>query len=392
MAYIKEVLVERLAGREASTHLEFNADVNVLFGANGSGKTSLLRLLHSAMLGKAKELRRIAFGAAIVDIREAVIMTPSMERPYFGNLIRATLKELSNVGQMVLISGAKDGPEMDVTAKKVWYNASPSLGEQVTELRHTYLPISRLYVNEDKRFARLRRDPNLGAILSETELDRLFTEMVNLLWLRYTRNTSLEIQDAQSKGLSNILQDFLASDDEAQTPFEADVPSAYRRLQTFLERQPRPWRPVISEEQFEQRIKHDPRMQRVLRDIEAVEIEVDNLNRPRKEFDSVLRDMISSEKRVQLGDRDIHAFSQSGEIQLEDLSSGERQLLRICIDVLMADGQPVLIDEPELSMHIDWQRKLIPALRALAPKSQLIIATHSPEIMASLKNSQIFEL
>ncbi len=44
-------------------------------------------------------------------------------------------------------------------------------------------------------------------------------------------------------------------------------------------------------------------------------------------------------------------------------------------------------------MHIDWQRKMIPALRALAPESQLIAwRTHSPEIMAPLKEHQIFEL
>jgi recombinational DNA repair ATPase RecF len=51
MAYLKEVLVEKLVGRSTPTNIQFNRDVNVFFGTNGSGKTSLLRLLHSSMLG-----------------------------------------------------------------------------------------------------------------------------------------------------------------------------------------------------------------------------------------------------------------------------------------------------------------------------------------------------
>ena len=40
-----------------------------------------------------------------------------------------------------------------------------------------------------------------------------------------------------------------------------------------------------------------------------------------------------------------------------------------------------LWDEPEVSLHIEWQRKLIRVIRQLNPNMQLIIATHSPSIL-----------
>jgi predicted ATP-dependent endonuclease of OLD family len=51
--------------------------------------------------------------------------------------------------------------------------------------------------------------------------------------------------------------------------------------------------------------------------------------------------------------------------------------------VLVQDNNPsiLLMDEPEISLHIDWQRKLISHIRELNPNVQIIIASHSPAII-----------
>jgi energy-coupling factor transporter ATP-binding protein EcfA2 len=73
-----------------------------------------------------------------------------------------------------------------------------------------------------------------------------------------------------------------------------------------------------------------------------------------------------------------------------DLSSGERQiLLLICYTLVTGSRKSILlIDEPELSLNIKWQRKLIEQLDNLNPDSgnQKIIATHSIEILAKYMN------
>lgn len=72
-------------------------------------------------------------------------------------------------------------------------------------------------------------------------------------------------------------------------------------------------------------------------------------------------------------------------IQLEQLSSGEKQMLLILTTVFLQEEKPniLLMDEPEISLHITWQDRLIETIRELNPNCQLIITTHSPNIFAN---------
>jgi predicted ATPase len=62
------------------------------------------------------------------------------------------------------------------------------------------------------------------------------------------------------------------------------------------------------------------------------------------------------------------------------------------VAALLVRESSMIIDEPEISMHVDWQKDLIHSLRALNPDAQLILATHSPEIMADIPDSKIFRI
>ncbi len=72
-------------------------------------------------------------------------------------------------------------------------------------------------------------------------------------------------------------------------------------------------------------------------------------------------------------------------IQLEDLSSGEKQMLLILTTAFLQEEKPtiLLMDEPEISLHISWQDRLIEWIRTLNPNCQLILTTHSPNIFAN---------
>ncbi len=68
------------------------------------------------------------------------------------------------------------------------------------------------------------------------------------------------------------------------------------------------------------------------------------------------------------------------------LSSGELQLLTL-FSFLHFRFDPnqqfaIIIDEPELSLHIDWQGRYINSIMKANPDAQFILATHSPEITA----------
>lgn len=76
------------------------------------------------------------------------------------------------------------------------------------------------------------------------------------------------------------------------------------------------------------------------------------------------------------------------------LSSGEKQLLVILLTVLIQNQKPSILfmDEPEISLHVDWQKKLIGYIRELNPNVQLIIATHSPALIMEGWHDKVFEV
>jgi len=103
----------------------------------------------------------------------------------------------------------------------------------------------------------------------------------------------------------------------------------------------------------------------------------------------------------QLFNRKVMSISDSNEIEFESrsgkklppklLSSGEKQLLILLSEVLLQRGAPAVLiaDEPELSLHVLWQEKLIGSLRALNPNAQIIVATHSPDIVGPLADKAL---
>ena len=69
------------------------------------------------------------------------------------------------------------------------------------------------------------------------------------------------------------------------------------------------------------------------------------------------------------------------EVELNDLSSGEKQVISLLARLyLYPEEKIVLIDEPELSLSIDWQKRLLPDLLFSPSCAQLLAITHSPFI------------
>ncbi len=81
-------------------------------------------------------------------------------------------------------------------------------------------------------------------------------------------------------------------------------------------------------------------------------------------------------------DKNIIFQNGSSQLKTNQLSSGEKQLLIILFQVFLQEEKPsiLLLDEPEISLHLKWQFKLIETIRSINPNCQLIIATHSPGI------------
>ena len=94
--------------------------------------------------------------------------------------------------------------------------------------------------------------------------------------------------------------------------------------------------------------------------------------------------------------RNITLFTNSSgdEFDINELSSGEKQLFlrTLAIKMLNPENSIILIDEPELSLHPKWQQRIVDVYRKIGKNNQIIIATHSPHILGSVRKENIMLL
>lgn len=90
----------------------------------------------------------------------------------------------------------------------------------------------------------------------------------------------------------------------------------------------------------------------------------------------------------------IFTNSTGDEFDINELSSGEKQLFlrTLAIKMLNPENSIILIDEPELSLHPKWQQRIVDVYRKIGKNNQIIIATHSPHILGSMKKENIMLL
>jgi energy-coupling factor transporter ATP-binding protein EcfA2 len=399
MAKILEFTIDNLAGRTEPYSVVLNRDVNIFYGLNGRGNTTLLKILHSALSTDAELLKDLPFTRAAVKIhlnrhnksfvrtftqREHSVITeiPSLEKigqaPLFG-------------GQVTFSPPTSESYFFDTRLNAVvkapaWSSEPPEPDVGLTVHRLGFLPISRLYRNV--------QTPTGTRRLSDQELDSAFARGLQSQWSEYYADISKATAKVQERGLANILGFFLAGGQEESDQSEApDEKEAYKRISGFLRRQPGFGHLIGTRKEFATLYARKPELRNVVKQIEKIENEIAVISAPRERFRMVLESMFTGSKHLVFSEKEIKVeLPEKKEIGLTLLSSGEKQLLFIALNTLVGADHCLLIDEPELSMHVDWQKKLVATLRDLNPNLQLVMATHSPEIMADLSDDKIFAL
>ena len=109
-----------------------------------------------------------------------------------------------------------------------------------------------------------------------------------------------------------------------------------------------------------------------------------DISRAKSRFQDIVDELFADTgKKIVRTENEIR-FTQIGEtLSPFQLSSGEKQMLAILLTVLIQDKQPYVLfmDEPEVSLHVDWQQRLIDLIMELNPNVQIILTTHSPAVI-----------
>ena len=108
------------------------------------------------------------------------------------------------------------------------------------------------------------------------------------------------------------------------------------------------------------------------------------LSQKKTRFQDIVDELFRDTGKKMIRTENELRFTQIGEVLLPyQLSSGEKQILIILLTVLVEDNMPYVLfmDEPEVSLHLEWQKRLVDLCLELNPNVQIILTTHSPAIV-----------
>ena len=113
-------------------------------------------------------------------------------------------------------------------------------------------------------------------------------------------------------------------------------------------------------------------------------VKAQQISAPKKRFQDLMDELFADTGKTIVRSANEIFFSQIGETLVPyQLSSGEKQILVILLTVLIQDNKHCVLfmDEPEVSLHIEWQKRLIDIVLEMNPNVQIILTTHSPAVV-----------
>ena len=108
------------------------------------------------------------------------------------------------------------------------------------------------------------------------------------------------------------------------------------------------------------------------------------ISQPKTKFQDLVDELFGETGKKIIRKSNEILFEQDGDtLYPYQLSSGEKQMLVILLTVLVQDNRRgvLFMDEPEVSLHVEWQQRLIGLIRELNPNVQIVLTTHSPAMI-----------
>ena len=394
----------------------FNPDVNIIIGRNGTGKTTFMNILHAVLTVDINELSENDF--------KSVTVLLSREEDKHTIQVRKVEGDPYPVAEYTMPSEIKQVRLISTEDKRIPYSLRRKLLEESLEIRNE---LGALVSVASLSVYRLRND-------DEYEVkDRYGSRFISPVDYRLSQAlqglTQFQLELAQqASGISEQLQsDVLASilygEDDATDTAEPidfnkdkereDLIEAYKQLNSFNEvidakisfhvnsiddvMQKIGEDELLSQQGTHQTIDIKPlEARRKTRRIIDLSLEAKKETQETYSqlelFLKIIKEFMF-EKDFKFNSGRLVISNDSGQIDYTRLSSGEKQLIILLVEALLQNQHPhiFLADEPELSLHIAWQREIIPAVRQINPNAQVIVATHSPEI-ASKYRGFIFDM
>lgn len=427
---IESIRIEKLFGERKDIEFEFNDNLTILIGGNGTGKTTLLNLINIIINETYQNLFEYEFDLIKVEFEDKTLLIKKIEG--FINLKEINKKEKIEIKTSI----AKD-TSLDIEEE---ISNSKIMGQY--DCKSLYFPTYRraeIELTDLFRMERLRRSTYNLRINSLNKFkntvvginNRDIADIVNRKWFEISQNESsilnsfisemflqsLNIKDNSTEILDsidekdiilkikemfertlNIKENVLNSKLKTYLEYIIKAKKVNIELSKILEGGPLEYEDINdildnTMEQIDLKRNVDYSLSRILDIIKLYEqkcLHIEKIKSPIKKLESTLSEFLYP--KIAKIDKGQLYFEKNGEkLFFEDLSAGEKQIVTIFLYIGLAlDNKGiVLIDELELSLHIEWQRKIVAKLIENRPDIQFIISTHSPSILSDYRRNRV---
>lgn len=419
MHVLKSVEIHGFRGQNWPIKIKLDRHANFLIGRNGTGKTTLINLINSALSFDHQRLRREFWTKIILRFRsDNQNIVPQIEinrsSPSFGAIISFFFRESSKSEPIPFHFPARESGPIRANNGRIVPGSNrmreieKSLNSQVGSLFNlTWLSLARADDNSvDDRWSDLQShasdvDRKLRTTFSNlvgyfSRLDAKVAEETQefqkhwfLSFLSQTVNFDTRVmKEINTENDQSALRAIFQKFDMAPDTFEFQLHEYFNRLRSLQNR-----KQEILQGWEEIGVVYDAmRLHSLVEKWQKLESAQVSTYAPKTEFINVASDLLYQKSiRVDRGNQTQIISANGLTIPIESLSSGEKQLLIFLSETLLQEGKPhiFLADEPELSLHVEWQEELVPSLLSLNPNAQVLFATHSPDIVGTFQNSII---
>ncbi|HEA3289565.1 TPA: AAA family ATPase [Pasteurella multocida] len=336
----------------------FHEDLTILTGKNGSGKTTIMKLAWFIISGNILlALKEVAFSICTVHTTKYICTVTRTGRQKCQIRLKINNSEYifeDDDDEISLFEDSEDKlrPFIINEGSSIFFPTFRRIegGFSITN-KENYLP------------------RNMQRAISD------FDEALDDLSRRLTNGKHHFISAISSRDINNLLLRKYADNSEQVSIYQQKISSsAIAKISSFENRE-------------NSHLSAEDLLTETRREIEKIERFREKIMAPLNAVSQLIENLfdhsgISFGRRLSFGDKTQAIYS-------ENLSAGEKQMLSFVCYNAFYENSIFFIDEPELSLHVDWQRRLYPILKSQSKKNQFIFATHSPFIYSKYPDKEI---
>ena len=379
---IKSFEVNSLNGiRGADYKFEFHNDLNILTGRNGSGKTTLMKLLWYMLSPNRRvvyELINFESARVVTDSYELIVQVDASLDDGGSETLKWTLSDgiSSYSARFRDMLGIRGMDEMD---------NFDSMVEQIGDQHTVFFPTFRRLEGgfETITGARFHRRQRRGGPFDD------LSEYLKSYSQELSSRNHIFVTSMSTRDIENLISDEYAVRTEKTN-------KAYLSASLKIEE-------LINSEDQKKNASHNTGdivsamgemastvgLMDSIKDIlkKAKDKDTDN----RKPF-KVLSQMVSevfNDKTIRISPT-LGFGNADKKVGANKLSAGEKQMFGFLSYNALLKNAIIFIDEPELSLHVDWQRIMFRKLMEQGSNNQFIVATHSPFIYSQYPQKELF--